>query len=414
MASSDIGKLSTAAPVAAFVVTGMVTTVLGPILPELLETWHLSDSAAGALFTAQFSGSLSAGALSGLLVSRIGDRRTLALGYATMCAGLLAIAAGAHAAGVAGAFAAGVGMGCVIPPTNLLVARGRPDRAASALGVLNLSWGIGAAGWPLVVSATVRLGAMRPALVGLALLCAAASVRRSPSLVRDPDAVGTDPRLAAPAPMARVALFGVLIWLYSGTEMALGGWLPELARRLPSAASTAGSAAVGAAFWGGLSAGRAAISVRLDRRYEDPAVFAGIALASCSLVLLITARSDAMVLAAAALGGIGLGSYLPGHGRRRLTGDSRSHRRSAARDGLARRRHRTVAGWRDLRYLALPRNRRGFLARCSRDPRDVTRRQGQGAGLKTSSARRVTARMGPWRRMLPQGIGSDPGTGMVS
>ena len=38
MASSDIGKLSTAAPVAAFVVTGMVTTVLGPILPELLET----------------------------------------------------------------------------------------------------------------------------------------------------------------------------------------------------------------------------------------------------------------------------------------------------------------------------------------------------------------------------------------
>ena len=193
MASSDIGKLSTAAPVAAFVVTGMVTTVLGPILPELLETWHLSDSAAGALFTAQFSGSLSAGALSGFLVSRIGDRRTLALGYGTMCAGLLAIAAGAHASGVAGAFAAGVGMGCVIPPTNLLVARGRPDRAASALGVLNLSWGIGAAAWPLVVSATVRLGAMRPALVGLALLCAAASVAVL-ALVRDPDAVGTDPR----------------------------------------------------------------------------------------------------------------------------------------------------------------------------------------------------------------------------
>jgi fucose permease len=288
----------------------MVTTVLGPILPELLETWHLSDSAAGALFTAQFSGSLSAGALSGFLVSRIGDRRTLGLGYGTMCAGLLAIAAGAHASGVAGAFAAGVGMGCVIPPTNLLVARGRPDRAASALGVLNLSWGIGAAAWPLVVSATVRIGAMRPALVGLALLCAAASLAVL-ALVRDPDAVGTDPRSAAPVPVARVALFGVLIWLYSGTEMALGGWLPELARRLPSAASTAGSAAVGAAFWGGLSAGRAAISVRLDRRYEDPAVFAGIALASCSLVFLITAHADVMVLAAAALGGIGLGPIFP-------------------------------------------------------------------------------------------------------
>ena len=90
----------------------------------------------------------------------------------------------------------------------------------------------------------LRLGAMRPALVGLALLCAAASSPFS-RCVRDPDAVGTDPRSAAPVPVARVALFRVLIWLYSGTEMALGGWLPELARRLPSAASTAGSAAVG-------------------------------------------------------------------------------------------------------------------------------------------------------------------------
>jgi FHS family glucose/mannose:H+ symporter-like MFS transporter len=308
--ASEGRQFSTAVPVAAFIVTGMVTTVLGPILPELLETWRLSDSAAGALFTAQFSGSLGAGAISGLLVSRLGDRRTLALGYGTMCGGLLAIAAGGYGSGVAGAFAAGTGMGFVIPPTNLLVARGRRERAASALGALNLSWGIGAALWPLMVSAAVRLGSMRPALVVLALLCAIASVAIL-ALARGRDDSGSPNPLSASAPASRVALFGVLIWLYSGTEMALGGWLPELARRLPSAASTAGSAAVGAAFWGGLSVGRGLIAVRLDRRYEDPCVFAGVALAACSLVFLIAARGDTTVLAAAALIGLGLGPVFP-------------------------------------------------------------------------------------------------------
>jgi FHS family glucose/mannose:H+ symporter-like MFS transporter len=301
---------STLVPVAAFIVTGMVTTLLGPILPELLERWRLTDSGAGALFTAQFSGSLVAGALSGVLVSRLGDRRTLAIGYGTMSVGLLAIAAGAYALGVVGALAAGVGMGCVIPPTNLLVARGHPDRAASALGALNLSWGIGAAVWPLIVSVAVRFGAMRAALVALALLCAAVSATAL-GLVPDADALETRGESRTPAPAVRAALFGVLIWLYSGTEMALGGWLPELARRLPVAASPVGSAAVGAMFWGGLSIGRGLISVRLDRRYEDPSVFAGLALTSCSLVLLLTARGDAVVLATAALSGIGLGPIFP-------------------------------------------------------------------------------------------------------
>jgi MFS transporter, FHS family, glucose/mannose:H+ symporter len=297
-------------PMAAFVVTGMVTTMLGPILPELVETWHLSDSAAGALFTAQFSGSLGAGAISGLLVSRIGDARTLALGYGTMSAGLVAIAAGGYASGVVGAFAAGTGMGFVIPPTNLLVARGRRDRAASALGMLNLSWGVGAAVWPLVVSAAVRLGGMRSSLAALAILCAAAAFAFVSS-VGGHDGIDSGRAPTSSRPVLRVALFGVLIWLYSGTEMALGGWLPELARRLPAAASGAASATVGAAFWGGLSAGRGLIAVRLDRRYEDPSVFAGLAFTACGLVLLLTARADGIVLGAAALCGIGLGPVFP-------------------------------------------------------------------------------------------------------
>ncbi|MEO7274597.1 MAG: MFS transporter, partial [Vicinamibacterales bacterium] len=167
---------STAAFVAAFVLTGMVTTVLGPILPELLIAWHLTDAAGGALFSAQFTGSVTAGLISGLIVARLGDARTLAIGYALMTVGLLGLAGGSYAWGVTGACLVGLGMGCVIPPTNLLIARARPERAAAALGGLNFAWGLGASAWPLIVSSVVPVAGLRPPLVTLALLCGIAAV----------------------------------------------------------------------------------------------------------------------------------------------------------------------------------------------------------------------------------------------
>ena len=46
----------------------------------------------------------------------------------------------------------GLGLGCVLPVTNILVAALAPARAASALSLVNVSWGAGAMVWPLVVA----------------------------------------------------------------------------------------------------------------------------------------------------------------------------------------------------------------------------------------------------------------------
>ena len=135
-----------------FVVTGFVTTVLGPVLPWLTARWLLSDAAAGALFTIQFTGSIVAGALSGLIVARLGGSATLSTGYALMAAGLAGLALGERVTGTLAIAVAGVGLGFVVPATNLIVARLTPDRAAAALGGLNFCWGIGAATWPVIVA----------------------------------------------------------------------------------------------------------------------------------------------------------------------------------------------------------------------------------------------------------------------
>ena len=50
---------------AAFVLTGIVTTLLGPVLPVLVSWWGLDDGDAGVLFVAQFAGSMLGSAISG-------------------------------------------------------------------------------------------------------------------------------------------------------------------------------------------------------------------------------------------------------------------------------------------------------------------------------------------------------------
>jgi fucose permease len=39
-----------------FALTGMAVTLLGPILPAVMQRWHLKDSQAGLLLSAQFLG----------------------------------------------------------------------------------------------------------------------------------------------------------------------------------------------------------------------------------------------------------------------------------------------------------------------------------------------------------------------
>jgi fucose permease len=73
---------------AGFVLTGIVTTLLGPILPTLATRWFLSDSGAGLFFTLQFCGNLAGIASLGALLSWRGYRLTFFLGFAFVSLGI--------------------------------------------------------------------------------------------------------------------------------------------------------------------------------------------------------------------------------------------------------------------------------------------------------------------------------------
>ncbi len=78
MASTSIGHLPASsnkklilAAQLAFVPTGVLTTLLGPMLPLLIGRWALNDTQAGNLFLVQFLSSLLGVQLSGVLLSRL-------------------------------------------------------------------------------------------------------------------------------------------------------------------------------------------------------------------------------------------------------------------------------------------------------------------------------------------------------
>ena len=57
-------------PYVSFVLTGMINTIFGPLLPWLTARFALSDAEAGLLFTLELTASVAAGIGSGLAVAR--------------------------------------------------------------------------------------------------------------------------------------------------------------------------------------------------------------------------------------------------------------------------------------------------------------------------------------------------------
>src|SRR5579864_3069543 len=71
----------------AFVPTGVVNVLLGPLLPALAARWSLNDAQAGELFMAQFLASTVGVLCSGMLVPRFGYRAVIAMGLILMAFG---------------------------------------------------------------------------------------------------------------------------------------------------------------------------------------------------------------------------------------------------------------------------------------------------------------------------------------
>ena len=295
-----------------FVLTGIVMTFLGPMLPSLSARWHLNDTQSGSLIFAEFFSSMFGMLLSGVSVQRFGYRKTLILGLTLMPLGVALLAFGSGLWGIASICIFGVGYGMTTPAGNLRTAEINPGRSASALSVINAVWGIGAMSSPFLVDFALRSGQPKLFLfgtaAGLGILLVALTLTR---FVPDTRAEEVEQGQERSIWQIRILpLICILFFVYVGTETCFGNWVAMYARRMaPNDHSFA--TRMPAFFWGALLAGRALAPLALKFRRETSVAKIGLFLALLGGIALVAARGTNLIAIGSLLTGVGLASIYP-------------------------------------------------------------------------------------------------------
>jgi fucose permease len=285
----------------AMALAGVATTMLGPLLPSFAARGAWSDAQSGALFTAEFLATVVLAATVGPLSIR--------LGYAALVrAGLLLIALGCGGSAIASPALlpvsiaiCGAGLGLLIPSANLAAARSNPGQSAKAVVWMNMSWSIGSVVSPLAIAA---LGGAFLWTLAAATIVMAAIVGAGPR-----DQVTIMRATSSSGVQIVTVITAALLFLYSGTESALGGWLSTYTRRLPAAGEL--WAIMPTIFWSGVLMGRVAAPSVIPRipagRLVKLCMFSAIA----GTAIIVAGQGPSPVIFATALAGLSMAPIFP-------------------------------------------------------------------------------------------------------
>jgi len=294
-----------------FIVTGIVTTLIGPILPILISRWSLTDRRAGLFFTAQFCGSMVGVASLGKLI-KLGYRHTFVCGFSLIAAGVAGLNLSNNVAALAATAVFGCGLGQTLSAANLWVAEVARLRRVAALSILNVMWGIGAIVCSPLVMLAQRQGATSWLLCAIATSSAlTAAILYSSNL--EPESALEDGLSPADRPNIgekRIVSLAALFFLYVGSENSVAGWVGALTKRINHGSGDSWALAP-MFFWGGMLAGRALVPLLPLRRGERGMVARGLVLAAASICVLAQTRTFAGVAIAATTTGIGFAPIFP-------------------------------------------------------------------------------------------------------
>lgn len=297
-----------------FILTGVVTTLLGPMIPILSAKWGIGDGKSGYLFTAQFLGALSATLATGWLFARLGYIRPIAVAFFLMSAGIATLGLAPWPVGLGAVFVYGLGLGVVVPGINLYVAHNVTEGRASALNTLNFLWGVGAVSGPPVIASLCRTyGILPPHLILATLLSATAFLilKSCQGSGGDPGApehvIDTEPVVSGWAPAVLIALF---IFLYVGMENSVGGWAATYAGRITTWPESAWPLA-SLVFWGALMAGRGVAPPVLKRINEARLILIALSAAVAGNLVIVGAFSGASLLSGILIAGFGFATIYP-------------------------------------------------------------------------------------------------------
>jgi FHS family glucose/mannose:H+ symporter-like MFS transporter len=305
---------------AGFLLAGLGTVMLGPVLPTLAHDWHLADSQSGLLLAAKFIGSF----VGGVSVPRR-LRFGILGGMLFACLGFGAFAlAGGLILGCACLFVSGFGLGQIIASTNILAGLRYREHTGSALASLNFFWSLGAVACGLIAAAVLpRFHLQGPLLTfaglflftGLGGLLGSARKQATMSITDEVSAL----------PKQTLVYFAALLFLYGGLETCMTGWLTTYTLRFSDLHLLGGQSPM-VLLWVALTVGRALASAALRFMREAVLQRIGLALSALFLALLATTNHAPLLSLYCVLLGLSLAPFFP------TTFAILMHRRPTARE----------------------------------------------------------------------------------
>lgn len=258
-----------------FVVAGIVTVMLGPLLPVFIRQWNIQDSQAGTLFVFNFAGQLC-----GALFAARNLRLSVVLGALFSAIGCAFMAWASFGTAPFALFLVGTGIGIGLTAGNIIAGTAIPALRGRLLAIVNVAWGIGAISCPLLLHAFGSISVWPFLLVTSAVLVVSALFSIIlPPLILEGSPDQKQPTRRLPLPMPLLFFFSASMLLYIGIENSLGGWLPSYAVRINPAIQ---ASTISLYFWTAELIGRLLVAALVTRLGET------ILYRICLAILLIT------------------------------------------------------------------------------------------------------------------------------
>jgi MFS transporter, FHS family, glucose/mannose:H+ symporter len=298
-----------------FILIGVITTLLGPILPSFSHRWSLTDAQAGFFFTAQYFGSALGVILTSVFLPRFGFSKVSAAGFVSFFVGFAFLGLGPWFISSLMIGISGFGYGFTNPSINLRATQLPSKNTAAAVTFLNFSWSVGAVLCPFLVRAAIPTIHLRGFSLVIAL-CAAVlvalhlSLRGAPVTAHPARAFHPLSDWLAHLRLPQAVPLLLLFFLYVGVEVAIGGWVASFEKRLPGMSAITLYVAP-SVFYGALLFGRGIAPLALRHVSQAAIAIGGLFASTAGATIIAASQSPHTLYLGAAIAGLGLAPQYP-------------------------------------------------------------------------------------------------------
>jgi fucose permease len=299
---------------AGFVLFGVIFTIAGAALPQIIRTFGWSYTVTGLVLAASSAGYFLSSFLNGFLVQRFPPRLIMMIGLVIGALSMsLFVRWPSPWLNLLLNLGIGLCQGAIEVVANLEVIHMEQKGQSRLMNLIHASFCVGAIIGPSAVGYILNEGIplvsiFIAAAILFGLLAVVVALTRFPRVQPEPEKGAHAGLQLLRQPLLLLITAALLI--YVGTEIGVSSWSSEYVVKVLGVSASTGAFAV-ALFWLGLLAGRLGISFGYKGSRQELLMLGLSMVSAAALVGVLLARSAAAVAAAVFIAGLGSSGFYP-------------------------------------------------------------------------------------------------------